>query len=166
MLPRAKALGARLSMPGTATNDGGGARCGASWSSRKDLGGLGGSAAGRLPGHSLAIVIGNTRKQGPTHVQVDPAAHATSVSQRINTQSPAQLSNSTVYKSQITTATNDRVANVMSNPVEENKPDLKVDETPISPLERRNSLEKHLQYRPEAQDLKNRGILYDSNAAP
>ncbi len=54
----------------------------------------------------------------------------------------------------------------MSNPAEENKPDLKVDETPISPLERRNSLEKHLQYRPEAQDLKNRGILYDTTAAP
>lgn len=45
-----------------------------------------------------------------------------------------------------------------------------VDATPISPTrahpERRNSLEKHLQQRPEAQDLKNRGILRDTNAAP
>lgn len=49
---------------------------------------------------------------------------------------------------------------------EENTPDLKVDETPISPIERRNSLEKHLQLRPEAQDLKNRNILLDTNAAP
>ncbi|KAF2738468.1 hypothetical protein EJ04DRAFT_560764 [Polyplosphaeria fusca] len=45
-----------------------------------------------------------------------------------------------------------------------------VDETPISPVrqgvERRNSLEKHLQHRPEAQDLKNRHILLDTTAAP
>lgn len=45
-------------------------------------------------------------------------------------------------------------------------PDLKVDENPISPIERRNSLEKHLQHRPDAQDLKNRNILLDTNAAP
>ena len=56
---------------------------------------------------------------------------------------------------------------IMSNDLkEENTPDLKVDESPISPLERRNSLEKHLQMRPEAQDLKNRHILLDTNAAP
>ena len=47
---------------------------------------------------------------------------------------------------------------------EQNKPD--VDETPLSPVERRNSLEKHLQLRPDAQDLKNRNILMDTNAAP
>ncbi|KAF2792327.1 hypothetical protein K505DRAFT_246939 [Melanomma pulvis-pyrius CBS 109.77] len=45
-----------------------------------------------------------------------------------------------------------------------------VDETPISPIrqgvERRNSLEKHLQHRPEAQDLKNRHILLDTSTAP
>ncbi|KAF2254605.1 hypothetical protein BU26DRAFT_559279 [Trematosphaeria pertusa] len=45
-----------------------------------------------------------------------------------------------------------------------------VDETPISPvregLERRNSLEKHLQHRPDPQDLKNRHILLDTTAAP
>jgi hypothetical protein len=45
-------------------------------------------------------------------------------------------------------------------------PVLKPDETPISPIERRNSLEKHLQHRPDAQDLKNRNILLDTNAAP
>lgn len=41
-----------------------------------------------------------------------------------------------------------------------------VDTSSIAPLERRNSLEKHLQTRPEAQDLKNRHILLDTNAAP
>ncbi|KAF2747670.1 RPEL repeat protein [Sporormia fimetaria CBS 119925] len=45
-----------------------------------------------------------------------------------------------------------------------------VDSTPISPvrqgIERRNSLEKHLQHRPDAQDLKNRHILLDTNTAP
>ncbi|KIW07348.1 uncharacterized protein PV09_02195 [Verruconis gallopava] len=45
-----------------------------------------------------------------------------------------------------------------------------VDTTSISPtrgpLERRNSLEKHLTNRPEAQELKNRHILLDTNAAP
>jgi hypothetical protein len=44
-----------------------------------------------------------------------------------------------------------------------------VDETPISPVrssDRRNSLEKHLQHRPEPQDLKNRHILLDTNTAP
>ncbi|KAL1613640.1 hypothetical protein SLS54_010394 [Diplodia seriata] len=44
-----------------------------------------------------------------------------------------------------------------------------VDETPISPVranDRRNSLEKHLQHRPDPQDLKNRHILLDTAAAP
>ncbi|KAH7126931.1 hypothetical protein B0J11DRAFT_579354 [Dendryphion nanum] len=45
-----------------------------------------------------------------------------------------------------------------------------IDETPISPVrqavERRNSLEKHLQHRPDPQDLKNRHILLDTNTAP
>lgn len=41
-----------------------------------------------------------------------------------------------------------------------------VDTSSISPLERRDSLEKHLQTRPETQDLKNRNILLDTNAAP
>ena len=40
------------------------------------------------------------------------------------------------------------------------------DNTPISPIERRNSLEKHLQTRPDPQDLKDRHILLDTNAAP
>jgi len=50
--------------------------------------------------------------------------------------------------------------------VEETTPDLKVDDTSISPVQRRDSLEKHLQHRPEAQELKNRHILLDTNAAP
>jgi hypothetical protein len=45
-----------------------------------------------------------------------------------------------------------------------------IDDTPISPVragvERRNSLEKHLQHRPEPQDLKNRHILLDTAQAP
>lgn len=40
------------------------------------------------------------------------------------------------------------------------------EEPQLSPLERRNSLEKHLQHRPDAQDLKDRHILLDTNAAP
>jgi hypothetical protein len=44
--------------------------------------------------------------------------------------------------------------------------DASIDETPISPTrsqERRGSLEKHLQHRPDVQDLKNRHILLDTN---
>ncbi|KAK5126681.1 hypothetical protein LTR85_009615 [Meristemomyces frigidus] len=42
-----------------------------------------------------------------------------------------------------------------------------VDKAPIpSTLERRNSLEKSLQQRPDEQDLKNRHILLDTTAAP
>ena len=46
------------------------------------------------------------------------------------------------------------------------EPKSTVDETPISPIERRNSLEKHLQTRPDVKDLKDRNILLDTNAAP
>jgi hypothetical protein len=45
-------------------------------------------------------------------------------------------------------------------------PKASIDESPISPIERRNSLEKHLQMRPDLQDLKNRNILPAGNAAP
>ncbi|KAI9872673.1 MAG: hypothetical protein M1830_001311 [Pleopsidium flavum] len=41
-----------------------------------------------------------------------------------------------------------------------------IDETPISPVQRRDSLEKHLQQRPDPKDLKDRHILLDTNAAP
>ncbi|KAJ9643941.1 hypothetical protein H2199_003807 [Coniosporium tulheliwenetii] len=44
-----------------------------------------------------------------------------------------------------------------------------VDEVPVSPVrdkQRRDSLEKHLQRRPDVQDLKNRHILLDTKAAP
>ena len=43
-----------------------------------------------------------------------------------------------------------------------------IDETPLSAFshERRNSLEKHLQTRPDMQDLKNRHILLNTNVAP
>jgi hypothetical protein len=40
------------------------------------------------------------------------------------------------------------------------------DTTPVSLLERRDSLEKHLQTRPDLQDLKDKHILLDTNAAP
>jgi len=43
-----------------------------------------------------------------------------------------------------------------------------VDSTPLSPSspDTKSSLEKQLSHRPEAQDLKNRHILLDTNAAP
>jgi hypothetical protein len=45
-----------------------------------------------------------------------------------------------------------------------------VDSSPISPIRpnhvRQNSLEKHLQSRPNPQELKDRHILLDTNAAP
>ncbi|KXT04272.1 hypothetical protein AC578_7896 [Pseudocercospora eumusae] len=41
-----------------------------------------------------------------------------------------------------------------------------VESTSPSMLERRNSLEKHLQRRPDEQDLKDRHILLDTTAAP
>lgn len=45
---------------------------------------------------------------------------------------------------------------------------MSIDETPLNPAshERRNSLEKHLQTRPDMQDLKDRHILLDTNLAP
>ncbi|KAL4805313.1 hypothetical protein BDV18DRAFT_140679 [Aspergillus unguis] len=46
--------------------------------------------------------------------------------------------------------------------------DTEIDTTSLatSPLERRDSLEKHLMTRPDPQDLKDRHILLDTNAAP
>lgn len=46
-----------------------------------------------------------------------------------------------------------------------------IDETPISPVRepshvRQNSLEKHLQHRPDPKELRERHILLDNNAAP
>lgn len=43
---------------------------------------------------------------------------------------------------------------------------MSVDESPLAAHERRDSLEKHLQTRPDVQDLKNRHILLDTNVAP
>ncbi|KAJ5201389.1 uncharacterized protein N7498_006052 [Penicillium cinerascens] len=44
---------------------------------------------------------------------------------------------------------------------------MSVDQRPLTTHhERRNSLEKHLQTRPDVQDLKNRHILLDTNVAP
>jgi len=46
--------------------------------------------------------------------------------------------------------------------------DVVVDDTPLSPSSpgAKSSLERQLAQRPEAQDLKNRHILLDTNAAP
>lgn len=44
--------------------------------------------------------------------------------------------------------------------------EVAVDTASPSVLERRNSLEKHLQMRPDEQDLKDRHILLDTTAAP
>ncbi|KAG9506931.1 hypothetical protein J7337_000475 [Fusarium musae] len=41
-----------------------------------------------------------------------------------------------------------------------------VDESPISPVERRNSLEAHLKHRPERSELVDKNILPASTAAP
>lgn len=43
-----------------------------------------------------------------------------------------------------------------------------IDDTPLTAAssERRNSLEKHLQTRPDKQDLKDRHILLDTKVAP
>lgn len=41
-----------------------------------------------------------------------------------------------------------------------------VDQSPIDHKQRRGSLEKHLQTRPQEQDLKDRHILLDTTAAP
>ncbi|KAI1396541.1 hypothetical protein F4819DRAFT_475005 [Hypoxylon fuscum] len=53
---------------------------------------------------------------------------------------------------------------------DENQPKPSVDETPISPIrpnnERRNSLEQHLQHRPERAELVEKNILPASTAAP
>ena len=59
-----------------------------------------------------------------------------------------------------------QTSNMSSAITDDNTPDLKVDETPISPIERQNSLEKHLHSRPTPQELKDRNILLNSNAAP
>jgi hypothetical protein len=47
-------------------------------------------------------------------------------------------------------------------------PNAEIDESPLSAssMERRNSLEKHLQTRPDPQDLKERHILLDTTVAP
>ncbi|KAI1761153.1 hypothetical protein GGR53DRAFT_506521 [Hypoxylon sp. FL1150] len=53
---------------------------------------------------------------------------------------------------------------------DQDKPQTSVDETPISPIrpnnERRNSLEQHLQHRPERSELVDKNILPASTAAP
>lgn len=41
-----------------------------------------------------------------------------------------------------------------------------IDTSKINSIERQNSLDQHLQNRPDKQDLKNRHILLDTNAAP
>lgn len=41
-----------------------------------------------------------------------------------------------------------------------------IDQTSPNPLQRKDSLEKHLQLRPDEKDLKDRHILLDTTAAP
>ena len=57
----------------------------------------------------------------------------------------------------------------MSNENQPIQSDAPTDVPSISPVEktqRRDSLEKHLQSRPNAQELKDKNILLDTNAAP
>ncbi|RGP72762.1 rpel repeat [Fusarium sporotrichioides] len=53
----------------------------------------------------------------------------------------------------------------MADTTEQQQPKL-VDDSPISPVERRNSLEAHLKHRPERSELIEKNILPASNAAP
>ena len=50
--------------------------------------------------------------------------------------------------------------------IDQNAPDFSVDEAPISTKERRESLSKHLANRADKQDLVDKHILLDTNAAP
>lgn len=49
---------------------------------------------------------------------------------------------------------------------DQHQDEVSVDASSPNPLQRQNSLEKHLQTRPDEQDLKNRHILLDTTAAP
>ena len=120
-------------------------------------------------GHLLASRYGVAPQQrlkwGPLTLSA-PAPAPSSVQRETglpNRQHPTFTVSST-FKSQ---ATMDKVDTSVAT---DDQPKDVVDTTPISPsrarLERRNSLEKYLQQRPEAQDLKNRHILLDTTAAP
>ncbi|RGP77404.1 rpel repeat [Fusarium longipes] len=54
----------------------------------------------------------------------------------------------------------------MSDTTEQQQQPKLVDESPISPVERRNSLEAHLKHRPERSELVEKNILPASTAAP
>lgn len=68
----------------------------------------------------------------------------------------------TLYILKPTRTLKPRILDTMASSSNEEKVDLK---SP-NPLERRDSLEKHLQMRPEEKDLKDRHILLDTTAAP
>ncbi|KAL2864347.1 RPEL repeat-containing protein [Aspergillus lucknowensis] len=53
-----------------------------------------------------------------------------------------------------------------SNPPVDTTPSVDTTSLTSSPIERRDSLEKHLLTRPDPQDLKDRHILLDTNVAP
>ena len=117
-------------------------------------------------GQSFAIAITTGDKQGPI---VGDKGSPTSVSGGPGQKAPCSHLSvpSLSFHTRTSVQLRKLLSKTMSNALnEENTPDLKVDETPISPIERRNSLEKHLQQRPDVQDLKNRNILLSSNAAP
>ncbi|RDW87122.1 RPEL repeat-containing protein [Aspergillus mulundensis] len=54
----------------------------------------------------------------------------------------------------------------MSTSLDTSTPTVDTTSLAISPIERRDSLEKHLMTRPDPQDLKDRHILLDTNVAP
>ncbi|KAL3457909.1 hypothetical protein BJX64DRAFT_292667 [Aspergillus heterothallicus] len=54
----------------------------------------------------------------------------------------------------------------MATDTETSTPAIDTTSLTSSPLERRDSLEKHLLTRPDPQDLKDRHILLDTNVAP
>ena len=152
-------FGALVATDGT---DGGapGRKCGAANHLHMEVAGSAG-AISKVEVGPLSLATG--REQGPIQ-----KAKATATSDGLSIRTPPQLLTRffPFYLCFYSSVSTESAYNTMSNPVEENKPDLKVDETPISPIERRNSLEKHLQYRPDVQDLKNRNILLNTSAAP
>ncbi|CEL06603.1 hypothetical protein BJX68DRAFT_149123 [Aspergillus pseudodeflectus] len=54
----------------------------------------------------------------------------------------------------------------MATDAETSTPAIDTTSLATSPIERRDSLEKHLLTRPDPQDLKDRHILLDTNVAP
>ena len=127
-------------------------------------------------GYVLGAQAGRERyeeiKSGARKVWSDPrvqdaAERATdAVTETIKEQAPVATEKVKDVASSVAGSSNQPAKDETQQPATQ-QPEASVDTTTISPsLERRNSLEKQLQNRPDVQDLKNRHILLDTNAAP